>query len=144
MRHRPNTLINPSQKTYETRFFVCGSFSSTLSHTSDTPMRECARIAMNRPFLKMCNHAILLVDALTANLCPGYVDQYNGVTHEGIEPRQAVVELPAPRERVQRPAGGIHRRDHRKVQSLLPDVSSRDAQAAETGHGGRDFRALGE
>ncbi len=42
--------------------------------------------------------------------------------------------------RAWRAAGGVHRRDHGQVQSLLPDVPARDAQAAEGRHDGRDLR----
>ena len=49
----------------------------------------------------------------------------------------------ARRSKLRGAAGGVHRRDHRQVQPVLPDVPARNPQTAQGGHGRRGLRAAG-
>ena len=51
--------------------------------------------------------------------------------NESLEPRQTPLGLSRGSQPLECAAGGVYRRDHRQVQSLLPDVPARNAQAAQ-------------
>ena len=72
---------------------------------------------------------------------PPRASRYNKVTMRPSTGRNCSGAI-SPRRAVLGAAGGVHRRDHREVQSVLPDVPARNAQAAQRRHDGRIFERL--
>src|ERR1017187_3008426 len=65
---------------------------------------------------------------------PRTQNPYNKRTDASLEPGKTVVGLPGAACEAGGAAGGVHRGDHGQVQSVLPDVPARDAQAAQAGN----------